>query len=283
MKTPQIVKPIFIVSMPRSGSSVFYQKFSTHPDLCWTSHDSKKFPRSAVLSRIIQKVRPDPRPTEGHRIWRRFAREEDDSMRREHVIEEQKRYYHDLIRAQLRIFGKSRFISKYPRNCLRLDWIDEIFPDAIFVHLVRDGRAVALSLLRKRDTHEGRPHWWGIRPPGWKNFSHCDPIESVAQQWKACVTYTRTLAADLPPQRYGQFRYEDFCAAPADTLERVAALCDLKWPDRAALEQLVSNIDTQNYKWGGTFSENELERMESVMGDLLEELGYPCQSLHSPV
>ncbi|MGH7819110.1 MAG: sulfotransferase family protein, partial [Candidatus Binatia bacterium] len=201
-----MARPIFIVGMPRSGSTVFYNTLAKHPEVAWVSQASKKFPRSLLLTRFIMAFRADRRPTEGHRIWRRYVRAEDDSLRREHVTAAQRRYYTTLVDMHVRLHGKPRFLSKYPRNVLRFEYLDEIFPDALFLHLIRDGRAVAQSVLQMRDGHGGRNLWWGIRPPGWRTLERLEPVESVGLQWKMTIEYARKSAASLSPARYLEIR-----------------------------------------------------------------------------
>ena len=61
-----------------------------------------------------------------------------------------------------------RFVAKYPRLSLPVGWLDALFPDALFVHLKRDWRAVVMSTVkreRKRKAYSER--WFGVRIPGW--------------------------------------------------------------------------------------------------------------------
>ena len=47
------------------------------------------------------------------------------------------------------LWGRSRFVDKTLLNCFRVRLLNAIFPDAKFVHIIRDGRAVAFSILNK--------------------------------------------------------------------------------------------------------------------------------------
>jgi hypothetical protein len=269
----EIEKPIFIVSLPRSGSWVFYRKLARHPDLAWIARATRKFPTSMAMNRLLGPFRKGSVPVEGSRIWRCFAREEDDALGREDLTPAARRYVRRLVETQTRLARKSRFLSKYPRNGLRLAWLDGIFPDALFIHLVRDGRAVARSILEQRDRHGGREVWWGSRPPGWRELLARDPVEQAGLQWKLCIEHTRAAAATLGPGRYLEQRYEDFCEAPAEVLRRVGAFCGLAWPE-ALLEEIVGDVRSQNYKWRERLGAEEIEGMEKVAGDLLKDVGY---------
>jgi len=267
-------RPIFIVGLPRSGSTIFYSTLAQHPDLAYISQATKKFPRSLALTRLVMLVRQDRRPTEGHRIWRKFVRAEDDSFRRADATSRCRAYYRDLVAMHCRLYGTTRFLSKYPRNVLRLPWLDEMFPDALFLHLIRDGRAVVQSTLEMRDSHGGREAFWGIRPPGWRELLALEPLEAIALQWKTTIELARRSAAQFDSMRYLEVRYEDFCDRPADVLLRIGNWADLQWPGEL-LERVSSGIDSRNYKWRERLGAAEIDRLEQMIGDLLRDLGYP--------
>jgi hypothetical protein len=267
-------RPVFLVSLPRSGSWVFYRKLSQHPELGWISKATRKFPASKVLSRALRPFRGPDVPVEGSRIWRRFSRPGDDALDAADLSAADRDWVRRMVSTQLALQGKSRFLAKYPRNGLRVGWLDAIFPDALFVHLIRDARAVGRSILDRREHHDGLDEWWGNRPPGWRDWLGCRPAEQVALQWRLCIEHTRRSAQALAPERYLEVRYEDFCDAPTDTLERTAAFCGLTWPP-ALLEELVSDVRSQNFKWRERLAADEIEDIEKVAGDLLGDLGYP--------
>ena len=53
-------KPIFLVSLPRSGSWVFYRKLARHPELGWISKATRKWPTSVTVNRLLRPFRgPD--------------------------------------------------------------------------------------------------------------------------------------------------------------------------------------------------------------------------------
>jgi hypothetical protein len=272
--TLKAYKPIFIVGMMRSGTSVFYRTICAHPRLAYISQTSKKFPLSVFRSRLFKLVRRNPMPTEGHRIWRKFARPEDDALERRHVTPESRRYFQKLVAAQMRIHGKSRFVSKYPRNALRIPFLDEIFPDALFIHMIRDGRAVARSLLESREFADRREVYWGNHAPGWKTLIEMEPLDAVAIQWRMNVEYTRDSAQFLPADRYLEIHYEAFTRDTVNTLYQVARFCDLEWPDGLP-ERLAEDIEDRNYKWQALLSASEIARITELQENLLNALGYP--------
>jgi hypothetical protein len=269
----EVRKPIFVVGVMRSGTTLFFKRTVQHPGLAWLNKTSKKFPRSVWLTRLIMPFHRDRRPTEASWIWGKFAREEDDCLTRGDVTEEAGRFYRDVFAAQMRLQGKSRFICKYPRNMLRMDYFDAIFPDAIFIHLIRDGRAVANSMLRMRETHVGKSPLWGVKPPGWRDMIDMEPALSCGLQWKHSVEYARASGAKLPKSRYIEILYEQLVRQPKETFRRVGEACELPW-DEAGLDRAVQGIESRNYKWKERFTPEQVQNLNGSLAGLLTELGY---------
>jgi hypothetical protein len=106
---------------------------------------------------------------------------------------------------------KRRWADKTAFNILVFERLAQLFPDAQFIHLVRDGRDVAASLLERK---------W--RSPTGALFEQCASVTGAARYWSAIVT--RGLAAEKvlsSSSRILRVRYEDLAADPADTLQSV--------------------------------------------------------------
>jgi hypothetical protein len=269
-----IGEPIFIVGAPRSGTSIFYQKMALHPDLAWISNIAKKFPSSWMLTRLLMLFRDDHVVTEANKVWRYRARRDDDFRDRSEVDDRVRRYLERVVRNQLRLFGKPRFLNKCPANALRIDFLDAVFPDAYFVHVVRDGRAVALSMLRSVEQHDGD---WGIRYPGWRQDQGLPWIESCGHQWKRTIEITRESLDRLPEERRIEVRYEDLMEKPRGIFLAVVKKCRLAC-DEQVLEQMCAGLDSRNYKWREQFGEERLQALETVIGDTQRMLGYSVGS-----
>jgi len=268
----EIRAPIFIVGCPRSGTSVFYEKLACHPDLGWISTATKRAPSSPFLTRLLMLVRKDTRPTEAKGVWDRFSRGDDHALGRADASPRARRYFGKVIRTHLDIFHKPRFLSKCPRNTVRIEFFDALFPDALFIHVVRDGRAVAYSILRSRKKEQGE--YWGAKPPGWRAVLGLPLLDAAALQWKLITEHALAAARSLPKERYIELRYEDFTARPAEVLQEVAAKCGLAWPDPAALSALVSDVENRNFKWREALQPSEVARLHALIGPLLVRLGY---------
>jgi hypothetical protein len=299
----EIRQPIFFVGMGRSGTTMMFSAFAAHPDLAWFSQYLERLPRfpiAAALSRAadwspsmreatsrsdqhqrwLERVRVGP--AEANTVWQRSCgrkfvygyllgveatADERDRLRR-------------MVSRVLRYQGKPRFAAKITGPA-RLQYLMSIFPDARFIQVIRDGRAVVRSLMEVpfwRDTWRmNSPAWRGglgdRELAQWQGRDH-SPLALAAIQWRAVVRSARQEAARFAPERYAEVRYEDFVADPHRVLDELTTFCDLP-PSPAPHEYLDRRIELRDMNvQNGAFSEGEIQMLNDVMADTLEELGY---------
>lgn len=185
--------------------------------------------------------------------------------------------YADAIRGVFRQFaaaaGKSRYGDKTPVYVYELAQLGELFPEARFIHLVRDGRDVAASFMDQA----------GMRPNG---------VAEAALLWRERVSAGRSAGAVLGSSRYVEIRYEDLVDDPEATLRRICDFIDLEYrpemlsyPQRAA-ELVARDGGPEQHRgvfmeptaglrdWRTELSADEIEAFELVAGDLLSDLEY---------
>jgi len=267
----QIIRPIFVVGAPRSGTNLFYRTFARHSDLAWISNITKKFPSSLWLTRIIMLFREDHRPTEANNVWQKFAGNEDLSLGRDDVTAAARSYLRSVIKNNLQIFNKPRFINKCPGNSVRIDFLKEIFPDAIFIHIIRDGRAAAYSIMRSRLGHSGA--YWSVKPPGWQDLLKLPMVDACALQWKLTVESALQSAEKLPPAQYMEVRYENLVDRPAEVMEQVGEKCGLVW-QKDFLKEITTGMENRNFKWETEMQDADKNTLNKLLGDFLKHLGY---------
>ncbi|PSQ98390.1 MAG: hypothetical protein BRD48_07350 [Bacteroidetes bacterium QS_9_68_14] len=177
-----------------------------------------------------------------------------------------------------RRFGRPRFLGKRPRHVLRLRYLRAVFPEAQFVHLVRDGRAVAASMLRRRRGARGEQAWWGLKPPGWRRVQERPPVVQCGWTWKRCCQIARddAEATGLVPEQYHRVRYETLTARPAPTLNGLIEALGLSSPEtfQRALRPHLSALENRNDRWPARLSATQQEALLNEIGEALEREGY---------
>lgn len=167
--------------------------------------------------------------------------------------------------------GKPRFGEKTPLYMQHLDVLARAFPGARYVHIVRDGRDAALSLLAMAR----RPRFNLSRPRG---------IGDFACAWRREVRAAQRFGRDHP---YLELRYEELVAEPEARLREVCAFLNLEYepemleyhrrqdPALSADHPRLAQPPVRDVRsWRREFPPEDSELFEAIAGDLLTELGY---------
>ena len=171
--------------------------------------------------------------------------------------------------------GKPRWGDKTPLYMQHVPLLERLFPDAMFVHLVRDGRDAALSFL-------SMPR--GTMTEGW---GHPRDAAGFACQWATEIRSARELGDRLGPKQYAELRYEALVADAAAELRRVCAFAALEY-DGAMLGYVGETESARKEhqqrlnepprvgvrNWRAEMSPSDVAAFEAVAGDLLDDLGY---------
>jgi hypothetical protein len=173
--------------------------------------------------------------------------------------------------------GKPLVGNKTPAYVQRIRKLHRVWPAARFLHLIRDGRDVCLSVLS----------WeYACRTAALYATWAEDPVSTTALWWARKVRLGREAGQALQPGLYHELRYEELIAQPA---EECARLCDflgvpydevmLRFhegpppPDQASHPWLPIKAGMRD--WRAQLPAGDVERFEAAAGDLLDELGYP--------
>jgi Sulfotransferase family len=158
-----------------------------------------------------------------------------------------------LCRLRAERLGTSSWGDKTPNYVLDLDVISRLFPTSKVIHVIRDGRDVTLSLLKKP---------WG---PG--------NVYACAEYWKRCNELTPTIEALLTEERMLQISYESLLAQPHLTVERIFRFLGEPVPAEAA--QGVGRIKDDNCgKWRVQMKPDDIRLFEEIAGERLRAFGY---------
>jgi hypothetical protein len=217
------VSPVFVVGVPRSGTTWVQRMLAMHPE-AWGLLETYMFSRRAGLGALLDSA---PAPEDGAEfdlpppgLGRIFDR--------------------DGLVAELRAIALrwlaqgsdgSRFvIEKSPWHLSDLDVIAEILPEARFVHVMRDGRDVAVSVVAARSS--------------WSRTDQRSPtgtVREVAGLWAGAMRQRETAAA-LLGERVLEVRFEDMKADPARECSRLFAHCGMPH-DESLVAQVVESTE----------------------------------------
>lgn len=250
----ELDKPIFVIGCSRSGTTLFVDMFARHADLANWSEAPQVFELDYCNPEIDHiKSEQDATPFHTRRIKTLFA------------------LYTSLK-------SKKRFVNKHPENSLRLSFLKTIFPDALFIHIIRDGRAVVRSSYAqtvKETLRQKFPLGWFPKPPGWRAYRDLPVVLQFAHQWVAIVNHIRQVAFEtLSTDNYLEISYEHFCKDPHTVLRSVDLFCGLN-PDRRQYAEIPPVFHLQNFKWQEQFDAKQIHQIEEILGELLLELNYP--------
>jgi hypothetical protein len=272
-------EPFFIVGCGRSGTTMLRLIFNAHPDVA-IPPESKLIP--ALVARWPRMVTRDG--VDADAIVRLIGRRLDHmgldrKLVRGRLAELRDRTPRGVTETVFGIVteqqGKPRWADKTPRHVEDMPTIAGVFPDAKFIHVIRDGRDVALSFFD--------------RPFGPRD------VWDAARFWDRTVRAGQNGAESLDPGNYREVRYEALIDSPEVVTKE---LCDfvglepvdgmLRYYERAsgrlsekerANHPNIARPPTKGLRnWRVDMSERDVQAFEAVAGPLLLELGYPLGS-----
>lgn len=183
-----------------------------------------------------------------------------------------------LYRSYAAQYGATRWGDKTPIYASYMDLIHEIFPEAQFVHIIRDGRDVALSMLDK----------WG------KREIHVD-IYFAARNWVRRIRQAQGSGARLSSDLYYELRYEALVENPKAELLRLCTFLGEPFLPDMAKPHLLGRAHIQKgdfhaplrqppstdriERWKREMSPADRRLFQGVAGELLVELGYEIEDL----
>lgn len=162
----------------------------------------------------------------------------------------------------------------------RIGFLRAVYPESRFVHIVRDGRAVAASLLRVDFWRgwQGPEHWrWGPLSEEDADTWHRSgeaPAVLAGLQWKMLTAATDAARAALPSNQFLEVRYEDLCTGEGDDLDRVLRHGGLSCT--AAVQEYLEAqpFVNANNKWPDQMDSDSRRHLESALAEPLARFGY---------
>jgi hypothetical protein len=281
--------PIFIFGAARSGTKVLRGIFAAHPEVTIFPSEIDFIWRFGNENWPNDELGPDLiRPGITQHIRKQFKRWSERNR-------------------------KARVLDKTCANALRLEFVYEVFPNGYFIHLIRDGRAVTESAMRRwqrrpepsyylqklrgirvRDALYyapsyvryhlaiARSHISKRRLPTWgPRFAGLDElvtqrtlIEVCSVQWAKSVQAAIATMRKLPPAQTIEVRYEELVRNPTSIACQVLKQVGLSFLPEC--KQCASHMVHSHdiHKWRDRFSKQDLDLLMSCIGPELEQFSY---------
>lgn len=187
----------------------------------------------------------------------------------------------DPAKPGLRFLGE-----KDPEHAMHFQTLDKLFPEAKFIHIIRDGRGVFLSAWH----HNVRAGDENL-----KRLTYDDLLDITAKEWSECVRRARAAAQDLGA-RYFEVRYEDLVDEPESWMRRILEFLGAEagpeavraCVEAASFEKLSRGRQTGEEdkgsffrkgdptEWKSQLTPAQIQRFVALSGTTLKDLGYPA-------
>jgi hypothetical protein len=280
---------VFIVGCARSGTTMLQRMMNAHPQMA-IIHETHWIPvvfrerigltpEGIVTSKIVPKL------LEHERFRKRFTKAGIGRVELEGILNAHETMsFADFVSRIFDLYGilqRKRLVGdKTPRYVQNVHTLHALWPEARFVHLIRDGRDVCLSAIN----WDERAAKLAARFSTWSEH----PVTTAAMWWKWRVRLGREAGETLGTALYHELRYEQLVEHPAEECARLCGFLGVPY-DEAMLrfhEGRTKDAPELSAKrswlpitpglrdWRTQMAPGDIERFEAAAGDLLDELEY---------
>jgi omega-hydroxy-beta-dihydromenaquinone-9 sulfotransferase len=282
--TPCPIKPILIIGAPGSGTTLLHQTLCSHRDVAYITHNMLRAgilrhgrlvgDRRRALLMLQNLIHRDPASNNplGDALWIKYFGDYN-YMTEKDYSEEMADYFRKKVLQVQNLWGRPRFVDKTLVNCFRVRLLNSIFPDAKFIHTIRDGRAVAFSILNKIDIAGDR---FALFDVGFKDIlgdkykPDRSELYNYGLAWAEFVRKGREANA-VAQNRYYEVHYEKLVTEPYDELRNIVDFCELDW--YSEFEEKIPPTQNMNEKWKQKASKEQRIDLEESTFDLRQTLG----------
>jgi hypothetical protein len=296
---------LFIIGTGRCGSTMTHEVLARHPDTGFISNLDANLPalnlrgrwNSGLLAFTPQALtQRDSRVGPLVKLRARFGPAEAYALLNRHVSALLSESVRDLtagdvtppLRSRMTDFYERRIAAQQKRVFLskfsgwpRARFLHEIFADARFVHVMRDGRGVAESMIRRS--------WWRgyMGPQHWQYGPLSEEHERVwvgadrsyivlaGLQWMMLMDAFDAARAAIPSDRWLEVRYEDLVADARARFGEILAFAGLEWTrafDRRFAKYRF--VPERRDVYRNRLTPDQLDALNEIMGEHLRAHGY---------
>ncbi|MDQ0352757.1 hypothetical protein J2R98_002608 [Alkalibacillus filiformis] len=272
--------PFFIIGSGRSGNTLLRAMLTSHSEISIP-------PESYVLNRVIRKfhtynflewdelVKIVIGEFESHQQFPTWDINTNELYQRLKLLSKEKRTLANIIDelyvyySEVHFPGSQIWGDKTPLNTLGLNWLDSLFPNAKYIHIIRDGRDVANS-YQKAGLYD---------------------LKYSCERWNESITRAKKFGRKKERQQYYEVQYEDIVRNPKDELKKICNFLNIKFEESMLSfyenigglgdtslshhKNLNNSVNKNSIgKWEHELSLNEKEYVNSNLEKNLKMLGY---------
>ena len=297
---------VFLLGAGRSGTTLLYKILSIHRSVAYLSNYQNRYPKLPVLAYLQHILNQFPEYK--RKAW---FKEQGNAY-----FNERRRWFHSLVptpseaesvyasfdipktpsadyrlRPQVAKRLRDRFerirqlsrgevlLTKRTANNRRVSILTQIFPDAKYVHLIRDGRAVANSLLQVAWWNDHILYWAGKTPQQMvaEGFS---PLEIAARNWVEEMQSLEREIALLRSNQLLEVRYDELLHHPHEQLQRILDFMEITPQADAMFWDIVESLHLvpQQEAWFCNWTEPESRMVLHLQEDTLRRWGFVTNS-----
>lgn len=287
---------VFIIGTGRCGSTLVQEVLARHPEIGFMSNLDDRFAvlnmkgrwNNALYRHVPQTLTRKGRlrfaPSEGYRLLAKRVspivvepvRDLTEADASPWLTERLRKFVHERALVQ----AKPVFLHKFT-GWPRVRFLHEIFPEARFINVFRDGRAVANSLVQV--------DWWSgfAGPECWRWGPIPNPLREAWErsgrsfvvlagiEWILLMEAYERARSRVPAKLWLDVRYEDVVQAPEGSFARMLEFANLPQPVGFSRGLQRMKIDPgRAAAYRDDLSLSELELLESILTPTLERLEY---------
>ncbi|MFI6394676.1 sulfotransferase family protein [Nonomuraea sp. NPDC050547] len=272
-------RPIFVIGCPRSGTTMLQLMLHSHPRIAVPPET-----RFLVPAYYRRRVFGDLRVASARQALAQWIATDKNTKFRELKIDKDDYVQESadgpgslgsVIGTAFRMyadrFGKARWGDKRPSYVKQVDLLLRLFPDAQFVHLIRDGRDCVSSLKEMP--------WYTL-----------DSFHAVST-WAEAMDAGAKLRKSMPEDSYYELRYEDLTEDPATEMKKLCHFLEEDFDQAMLSPREAAQVAVPVHKvwhsnthgevtksrvgsWSTRLEDWEIALCEQVLGERLESMGY---------
>lgn len=282
-------RPVFILGSSRSGTTLVYSIVLSSGGFALYEAETHMMSKYAVKYGDIRKSKNYNLFINEWIHSKQFSRSGLDPDMFKQKADENHETYADILRTFMSSIadaqGKPRWAEQTPAHVFFLNELYAAFPEAKFIHVIRDGREVALSR----------------RKLGWTGTKSSDPIKQIlyaALNWEIAVKRGQAAGKKIGAN-YMEVRYEDVIGNLDDVLKKISAFAQIEidrekvqkctfgslGKGNTAFGETMGGISNSGIgRWRHILSKKEIDVLNFVIGKTLARLGYDVdgqEAVHS--